>query len=312
MNEAPARKLLVLVGPTGSGKTETAIRLAQALDGGIISADSRYLYRELNIGTAKPSSDELSRVPHHLINVTTLDNPWSLVVYQKVAHQLIQQINLRGHLPILAGGTGQYVRALTEQWEIPAQAPELQLRDAIALWGQRIGFDALHQRLARLDPEAAHFIDYRNNRRTIRALEVIFSTGQRFSDQRKKSISPYQQLIIGIAWPRELLYERIDARIDAMFAAGLVDEVQELVNRGYAEALKRMGIIGYSEVLQHLEGKCSLEEAKEMIRHNTRVFVRRQANWFKAKDPKIHWFNATDPAMLAHMLDLINATFTKA
>jgi len=309
MNGSPKPKLLVLVGPTGSGKTEIAIQLAQALGGEIISADSRYLYRELNIGTAKPSPDELTRVPHHLINVTTLDNPWSLGVYQKAAHQLIQQINLRSHLPILAGGTGQYIRAITEQWEIPAQAPEHQLRDAIELWGQRIGFDALHQRLARLDPEAAQLIDYRNKRRTIRALEVIFATGQRFSDLRKKSISSYQQLVVGIAWPRELLYERIDARIDAMFAAGLVEEVQELVDSGYAEALKRMGIIGYSEVLQHLEGKCSLEEAKEMIRHNTRVFVRRQTNWFKANDPKIHWFNATDPAMLAHMLDLIKATF---
>jgi len=309
MNGSPKPKLLVLVGPTGSGKTEIAIQLAQALGGEIISADSRYLYRELNIGTAKPSPDELTRVPHHLINVTTLDNPWSLGVYQKAAHQLIQQINLRGHLPILAGGTGQYIRAITEQWEIPAQAPEHQLRDTIELWGQRIGFDALHQRLARLDPEAAQLIDYRNKRRTIRALEVIFATGQRFSDLRKKSISPYQQLIIGIAWPRELLYERIDVRIEAMFAAGLVEEVQELVDRGYAEALKRMGIIGYSEVLQYLEGQSSLEEAKQQMRHNTRVFVRRQANWFKANDPKIHWFNATDPAMLAHMLDLIKATF---
>lgn len=309
MNGSPKPKLLVLVGPTGSGKTEIAIQLAQALGGEIISADSRYLYRELNIGTAKPSPDELTRVPHHLINVTTLDNPWSLGVYQKATHQLIQQINLRGHLPILAGGTGQYIRAITEQWEIPAQAPEHQLRDAMMRWGERIGFDALHQRLARLDPEAAQLIDYRNKRRTVRALEVIFTTGRRFSDQRKKSISPYQQLIIGIAWPRELLYERIDARIEAMFAAGLVEEVQELVDRGYAEALKRMGIIGYSEVLQYLEGQCSLEEAKQQMRHNTRVFVRRQANWFKANDPKIHWFNATDPAMLAHMLDLIKATF---
>lgn len=309
MNGSPARKLLILVGPTGSGKTETAIQLAQALDGEIISADSRYLYRELNIGTAKPSPEDLTRVPHHLINVTTLDNPWSLGVYQKAAHNLIQQINLYGHLPILAGGTGQYIRGITDQWEIPAQAPEHQLRDAITRWGERIGFDALHQRLARLDPEAAQLIDYRNKRRTIRALEVIFNTGRRFSDLRKKSISPYQQLIVGIAWPRELLYERIDARIDAMFAAGLVEEVQELVDQGYAEALKRMGIIGYSEVLQYLEGQCSLEEAKQQIRHNTRVFVRRQANWFKSNDPKIHWFNATDPAMLAHMLDLIKATF---
>jgi tRNA dimethylallyltransferase len=309
MNDSAAPKLLVLVGPTGSGKTEIAIQLAQALSGEIISADSRYLYRELNIGTAKPNPDELTSVPHHLINVTTLENPWSLGVYQKATHYLIQQINIRGHLPILTGGTGQYVRAITEQWEIPAQAPGYQLRDAIMQWGEHIGFDALHHRLARLDPEAALLIDYRNKRRTIRALEVIFTTGQRFSDLRKKSVSPYRQLIVGIAWPRELLYERIDARIEAMVAAGLIEEVQDLVDRGYAEALKRMGIIGYSEVLQYLEGQSSLEEAIQQIRHNTRIFVRRQANWFKSNDPKIHWFNATDPDMLAHMLDLINVTF---
>lgn len=312
MNGSLIPNLLVLVGPTASGKTVTAIQLAEALDGEIISADSRYLYQELNIGTAKPTPEELARVPHHLINVTTLDKPWSLGVYQKAAHQLIEQVNSRGHLPILAGGTGQYIRAITENWQIPAQAPNHQLRDAIEMWGKRIGFEALHQRLARLDPEAAKLIDYRNKRRTIRALEVIFTTGQRFSEQRKKVAPACHQLIVGITLPRELLYERIDARIEAMFAAGLIDEVQGLVEQGYAETLKQMGIIGYCEVLQYLEGQCSLEEAKQLIRHNTRVFVRRQANWFKANDPKIHWFNATDPAMLAHMLDLINATFTKA
>lgn len=304
-------QLLVLVGPTGSGKSTLAIQLAQALSAEIISADSRYFYRELTIGTAKPSAAELALVPHHLINVTSLVEPWSLGVYQKAATQLIAEINARGRLPILVGGTGQYIRAITENWQVPAKMPEEALRQAIEHWGEQIGWQALHARLARLDPTAAKLIDYRNKRRTIRALEVIFTTGRRFSEQRTKAESPYQQLIIGLAWPRDQLYARIDARIEAMFAAGLVEEVRELVAQGFSEALKHIGIIGYAEVLQYLEGEITLEEAKQLIRHNTRVFVRRQANWFKASDPTIHWFNAADPALLTQVLDLVGTTFSK-
>jgi tRNA delta(2)-isopentenylpyrophosphate transferase len=167
-------RLLVLVGPTGSGKSAYAIQVCRALQGEIISADSRYLYRELNIGTAKPSPEELASAPHHLINVATLDEPWSLGLFQKEAHHLISKINDRQKIPILVGGTGQYIRAILESWEIPAQSAVEELREAVESWGNRIGFEALHSRLAKLDPEAAARIDYRNKRRTIRALEVIF------------------------------------------------------------------------------------------------------------------------------------------
>jgi tRNA dimethylallyltransferase len=176
-------------------------------------------------------------------------------------------------------------------------------------WGNRIGFEALHSRLAKLDPEAAARIDYRNKRRTIRALEVIFTSGKRFSDLRGKSSSPYQTLVLGLAWTREELYQRIDARIDHMLASGLVEEVRALRNAGKAEALKRMGIIGYAEILSHLEGEVTLDEAAAQIRRNTRAYVRRQANWFKPSDPDIHWVNAADPAALERMLDLIRNFF---
>jgi len=302
-------RLLVLVGPTGSGKSTLAIRLCKELQCEILSADSRYLYQELNIGTAKPSPEELAGTPHHLINVTTIDAPWSLGVYQKEARRTIEELNSRGRLPLLVGGTGQYIRAILQNWEVPAQVPLHDLREAIEAWGERIGFAELHKRLARLDPEAAARIDYRNKRRTIRALEVILATGRRFSDLRTKSSSPYQSLVLGLDWPRELLYQRIDARIDAMLKQGFVDEVRALRDAGKAEALRRMGIIGYAEMLDYLDGAITLEEAVLLIRRNTRVYVRRQANWFKPTDAAIHWINAADPEALERVLDLIRSVF---
>lgn len=309
MNTTTVPRLIMLVGPTGSGKSTLAIQACKALSGEIVSADSRYLYQELNIGTAKPSPSELGCVPHHLINVTTLDEPWSLGLFQREAHKHIQSINDRGKLPILVGGTGQYVRAVLENWEIPAQVPLHTMRSAIEAWGERIGFEALHKRLEQIDPQAAARIDFRNKRRTIRALEVIFATGRRFSSQRKKSSSPYQTIVLGLEWPRELLYARIDARIEEMIAHGFIQEVQALKEAGRSEVLRRMGIIGYPEILSYLEGKMPLVEAISLIRRNTRVYVRRQANWFKPSDPQICWFKASDPAVLEKMLDLIKSTF---
>lgn len=309
MNTTTVPRLIMLVGPTGSGKSTLAIQVCKALSGEIISADSRYLYQELNIGTAKPSPSELGCVPHHLINVTTLDEPWSLGLFQREAHKHIQSINDRGKLPILVGGTGQYVRAVLENWEIPAQVPLHTMRSAIEAWGERIGFEALHKRLEQIDPQAAARIDFHNKRRTIRALEVIFATGRRFSSQRKKSSSPYQTIVLGLEWPRELLYARIDARIEEMIAHGFIQEVQALKEAGRSEVLRRMGIIGYPEILSYLEGKMPLVEAISLIRRNTRVYVRRQANWFKPSDPQICWFKASDPAVLEKMLDLIKSAF---
>lgn len=309
MTDIGSLRLLVLVGPTGSGKSTLAIRLCKELPCEILSADSRYLYQELNIGTAKPSPEELAGTPHHLINVTTIDAPWSLGVYQKEARRTIEELNSRGRLPLLVGGTGQYIRAILQNWEVPAQVPLHDLRAAIEAWGERIGFAELHKRLARLDPEAAARIDYRNKRRTIRALEVILATGRRFSDLRTKSSSPYQSLVLGLDWPRELLYQRIDARIDAMLKQGFVDEVRALRDAGKAEALRRMGIIGYAEMLDYLDGAITLEEAVLLIRRNTRVYVRRQANWFKPTDAAIHWINAADPEALERVLDLIRSVF---
>jgi tRNA dimethylallyltransferase len=285
--------LVVILGPTAVGKSEIAIQLAERLGGEIISADSRLFYRGMDIGTAKPSVEERERVPHHLIDVAEPDEIWSLTVFQSQARQRIEEVHNHGRLPFLVGGTGQYIRAVTQGWQAPGVQPNPRLRAALDAWARRIGTEALHQRLRIIDPKAAAVIDHRNLRRTIRALEVILSTGKRFSDQRQSGKEAYDLLQLGLRRPRAELYERIDARIDQMLAEGLVEEVQSLLKRGYEPSLPSLSAIGYREIIAYLQGKISLEDSVREMRHNTRVFVRRQANWFKANDPQIHWFSYT-------------------
>ncbi|GAB4525910.1 MAG: tRNA (adenosine(37)-N6)-dimethylallyltransferase MiaA [Anaerolineales bacterium] len=282
--------LIVLLGPTAVGKTELSLQLAEHLNGEIVSADSRLFYRGMDIGTAKPSPEERARVPHHLIDVADPDETWSLALFQRAAHKAIADIHARGRLPFLVGGTGQYLRAVYEAWELPEQRPHPRLRAVLETWGTQIGAPALHDRLAYLDPQAAARIEPNNLRRTVRALEVIFLTGRRFTDQRRRGDAPYLTLLIGLTRPREELYARVDARIQAMLAAGLVDEVRALLAHGYSPDLPAMSAIGYRQIAAALQGEYCLEEAITLIRRLTRQFVRRQANWFKTDDPQIHWF----------------------
>ena len=288
------RPLIVLVGPTAVGKTRLAIQLAQNLSAEIVSADSRLLYLGMDIGTAKPTLTERSLVPHHLIDVTSPDQIWSLAQYQSAASQCIASIHQRNRLPILVGGTGQYVQAIIQGWEIPPAAPDTSLRQALEMWEAQIGYQALHDRLAHLDPAAAAAIDPPNARRTIRALEVIFSTGRLFSAQKRRSAPPYAILQIGITCVRPELYQRIDERIHHMMHAGFIAEVQYLLAQGYSPSLPTMSAIGYGEIAAHLHGECSLEQAVEQMKRRTRIFVRRQANWFKPDDPSIQWFTTGD------------------
>ena len=302
-------RLIMLVGPTASGKTGLAIQLAHALGSEVISADSRYLYRQLSIGTAKPTPAELAQVRHHLIDVAELDKPWSIGEWKTEAEKLIFQLNSQGKIPVMTGGTGQYIRAIRQNWQIPELEADDRLRNTIERIGGSIGFEKLHEILALLDPEAANLIDYRNHRRTVRALEVIFKSGVRFSDVRTKTEPRFKILIIGLHWQREMLYQRIDERIDRMFDEGFISEVRSLVDQGYKHDLLKMGVIGYSEVIAFLDGTISLEEAKILIRRNTRKYVRRQVNWFKPNDADINWLDAKDPAILGKMLDLVSQKF---
>lgn len=293
MNNANKQPLIIIVGPTGVGKTALSIKLAQRLGGEIVSADSRLLYRGMDIGTAKPTSSEQQAVPHHLIDVADPDEVWSLGIYQREAYRVIDEIHARGRLPFLVGGTGQYIRSIVEGWRIPSQEPDFDLREAITLWADEIGSQGLYERLERIDPAAANKIDYRNLRRTVRALEVIFKTGERFSEQRRKQTCRYDPLILGLNRPREVLYSRVDQRIEQMLRQGLVAEVQGLLDAGYSPDLPTLSAIGYAEIIRYLQGEISLEEAVTLIKRNTRIFVRRQANWFKPDDERIHWFDAS-------------------
>jgi tRNA dimethylallyltransferase len=292
MNSKNISSLIVLIGPTAAGKTEIVIQLAERLSGEIISADSRLFYRGMDIGTAKPTPAERARVPHHLIDVADPDQAWSLVLFQQEARRAIADIHARGRLPFLVGGTGQYLRAVTEGWQAPPAQPDPRLRGVLEDWAAEIGPLGLHNRLASLDPQAGAQIDPRNLRRTVRALEVILSTGRLFSAQRQRGESPYRLLTLGLTRPRPELYARIDARIEAMFAAGWVDEVRGLLARGYTPNLPALSAISYLQVIDYLQGRTTYVEMVMLIKRLTRQFVRRQANWFKPDDPQIHWFTA--------------------
>ncbi len=286
--------LILIVGPTAVGKTELAIQLAEHLNGEIVSADSRLFYRGMDIGTAKPTPEEMARVPHHLIDIADPDEILSLAIFQQKATEIIADIHTRNKLPFLVGGTGQYIRAVIQGWSPPEVEPDERLRTELEEQKNKNGIYWLHDKLKRLDPAAAEKIDARNYRRTIRALEVILTTARKFSEQRGQSESPYHLITIGLMRPRAELYERVDKRIDLMFANGFLDEVKGLLAKGYSPSLPTMSAIGYRECVRVIQGELNEEQAKAEIRHATRVFVRRQANWFKESDPNIKWFQVKE------------------
>lgn len=294
MVNSSLQPLIVILGPTAVGKTESSIQLAERFNGEIVSSDSRLFYIGMDIGTAKPTRAQRSRVPHHLIDIATPDQPWSLALFQNEAQRVIQDILSRGHLPFLVGGTGQYIQAVIQGWQVPTVKPDPNMRRILEDWAIEITPLGLHNRLAAIDPQAAQAIDPYNLRRTIRALEVIFSTGRIFSAQRQRFQSPYNLLQFGLTRPRDELYARVDQRIQGMVESDLVSEVQKLLSQGYSSDLPTMTAIGYREIIQYLQGEITLDEAIVLMKRRTRIFVRRQANWFKANDPDIHWFRMTE------------------
>ncbi len=297
--------LVVILGPTGVGKSDAAIQLAERFNGEIVSADSRLFYRGMDIGTAKPTLEERQRVPHHLIDVADPDQIWSLGIFQREANRAILKISQEHHLPFLVGGTGQFVRSIVEGWSIPAVEPNPHLRKVLTQWAERIGPTEFHRKLAIIDPTAAAAIDPSNERRTVRALEVIFSTGKRFSEQKKRGQNLYNSLLLGLTCPRAELYKRIDERISNMINSGFVEEVQRLLEQGFSPELPTLSAIGYGEIVAYLKGEISLDEAIIIMKRRTRSFVRRQANWFKLNDPRIHWFQASR-STLEDMGDVID------
>ncbi|MDY6877394.1 MAG: tRNA (adenosine(37)-N6)-dimethylallyltransferase MiaA [Chloroflexota bacterium] len=284
-------ELLVIVGPTAVGKTALSLHLAEALDGEIVSADSRLFYRGMDVGTAKPSSEERARIPHHLIDIAAPDETVGLAEFQERAYSAIADVHTRGRLPLLVGGTGQYVRAVVEGWCIPRVPPDFALRAELEAQAKQDGAEQLHARLVRLDPSSAQRIDPRNVRRVIRALEVCLLTGQPISEQQRKRPPPYPILQVGLTMERAALYARVDRRVEAMMVAGLDEEVCRLLKAGYGWHLPAMSGLGYVQFRPYFEGQATLEEVVAEIKRATHRFVRRQYNWFRLSDPAIHWFN---------------------
>lgn len=284
-------RLVAIVGPTATGKSQLALHLAQTFNGEIVSADSRQVYRYMDIGTAKPSREERVLVPHHLINIVNPDNDFSLAQYQHLAYRAIDDIRQRHKLALLVGGSGLYIWSVLEGWGIPQVPPDPEFRHNLEEKAARGEIAELYQELMEIDPVAAQRIDPRNVRRVIRALEVNRSTGTPFSQLQYKKAPPFNTLIIGITAERAELYRRIDSRVDEMIERGLVKEVKELVNMGYGFNLPAMSGIGYKQIGMFLRGELTLEAAIKQIKFGTHRFVRHQYNWFRLKDDRIRWFD---------------------
>ncbi len=289
--------LLLVVGPTAVGKTAVGVQLALCLGGEVVSADSRQIYRLMDIGTAKPSAEERARVPHHLLDVVDPDQTLTLAEYQQLAYAALRGIVGRGRVPLVVGGTGLYIRAVAEGWTIPPVAPNAALREALQARAEREGGESLYAELRAVDPEAAERIDSRNVRRVIRALEVYHGSGRAFSAQQRRRPPPYDLLWIGLTMPRGELYQRADVRIEHMMAAGWADEVRDLLTRGYGPELPAFSALGYREMAAYVQGKTSLDEALALIKRHTRGFIRHQYAWFRPQDPRIHWFDMSEPCL---------------
>lgn len=284
--------LVVILGPTAVGKTSQALTLAQALGGEIVNADSRQVYRYLDIGTAKPTPAQLAQAPHHLIDILNPDETLSLAQYQALAGAAIADIQQRGRLPLLVGGTGQYITGLIEGWTTPGVAPNPALRAELESFAAAHGPAALHARLRQRDPAAADSIDHRNVRRVVRALEVCIETGSPFSQQQRKQPPPYRLRQYGLTMDRQRLYAQADQRLDAMLAHGFLDEVKRLLDMGYNPSLPALSALGYAQLTQHLTAGVALEDALTAIRRATRAFIRRQYTWFRGHDTGIIWLDA--------------------
>ena len=287
-------QITAIVGSTAVGKSGAAVELARNIDGEIINADSRQVYRGMNIGAAKPTQAEMGGVPHHLFDVAEPDEVFSLGLFLERARCAISDALARGRRPIIVGGTGQYVWALLEGWNVPQVPPNDVLRQELAERAEIVGRQAIHAELRSRDPVAAENIHPNNLNRAIRALEVIEMTGRPFSDQRTRTAPPWDSQIAGIAIERTALNERIENRIDAQLRGGWLEEVKALLERGFTADLSSFRSIGYREVSAHAEGRLSWDDMRLAIIKKTRRLARTQSAWFRKDDPRIVWRDATE------------------
>jgi len=292
------RPLIVILGPTAIGKTGLALDLAQRIDGEIVGADSRQVYHHMDIGTAKPTPRQRALVPHHLVDFIDPTDRLTLARYQSLTYDTIDAIHARGRVPLLVGGTGQYITAVVEGWRIPEVSPDYAFREEMEAFAAAGGQDELYQRLQRIDPAAAQKIHPNNVRRVIRALEVHHITGERMSDLQDKKPPPYTILELGLQIERQLLYARADQRVEMMVKQGLVAEVERLLAMGYARELPSMSSLGYPQFAAHVYGETSLEQAIEDTQTATHDFIRRQLTWFRGHNNGILWHNLVESAIV--------------
>ncbi len=301
--------LIILTGPTAVGKTELSVRLAQAVGGEIISADSMQVYRHMDIGSAKITPAEMGGVPHHLIDVLEPTEDFNVVTFQTLAKEALRGICSRGHIPIVAGGTGFYIQALLYDIDFTRQDSDAALRRELEQMAAEKGAEALHAILQELDPDAALAIHANNIKRTIRAIEFCRQTGWRISvhnETQRARTSPYRFLYYVLTDDRPALYARIDRRVDRMMEQGLVEEVRRLAEIGCNRGMVSMQGLGYKEILACLDGECSLEEAVRVIKRDTRHFAKRQLTWFR-RERDVRWLNLPDfdhdrERVLAHII----------
>ncbi len=299
--------VIAVVGPTAVGKSRLALSLAQFFDGEVVNADSRQVYRYMDVGTAKPSPQERSIVPHHLFDILNPDESFNVATYRKLAGEAIGGIHSRQRLPILAGGTGMYVWSVLEGWDIPEVPPDTALRRRLAERAAQEGKDTLYRELQEIDPAAAAKIHPNNLRRVIRALEVHHRTGKRFSETQTKHPPSFNSLIIGLTASRQRLHKAIDERVDKMIEHGLVDEVSSLLQRGYHPGLPSMQTVGYRQIGEHLEGELTLTDAIQKIKYETHRLAIHQYAWFRLSDPRIHWYDVNEEGFQDKAAGLVRA-----
>lgn len=303
--------LIVIVGPTAVGKTEISIDIALRLNGEIVSADSMQIYKYMDIGTAKPTIEERKGVPHFMIDIITPDQEFSVALYKEMASKIIKEIHERGHMPILTGGTGLYVNSIINIMDFSSTA-DWRLREELKEQAKMYGNEYLYNKLREIDPITSAKLHPNDIRRIIRALEVYKLTGKPISyyqlTTQNRPNPDYDVLMIGLTMDREKLYNRIEARVDKMIGAGLVDEVRWLCEKGYKDNMIAMQGLGYKEIIRYLDGQCTLEEAINTLKRNTRRYAKRQLTWFR-RDKRIHWiyvdqFNSKEE-IIKNILELV-------
>ena len=304
--------LIAIVGPTAVGKTRLAVEFCQRFGGEVINADSRQAYRGMDIGTAKPTPEELAKAPHHLLDLLEPSEHFGLGAFLPLAHAASADICARGKLPVLAGGTGQYIWAMLEGQTVPAVPPNPELRASLERVADEEGAQALHDRLRQVDPARADALDPRNVRRVVRALEIYHATNQKPSELANDSPADGDYLAIGLTIDRQDLYRRIDDRVDIMMRAGFLAEVVRLAQAGYAMGQAALDSPGYRELGLHLTGELSLEDAVSRTKTQTHRLARRQYTWFKPSDPRIKWLDASGPDVAEQAAELVSAYLSEA